>query len=720
MGAACSTRKQETASRARRKKSLQTPSASAATRGADGRTSTRVRQSQVSCEVEGSTLSTQQVVDNAVPTHDSPEAPSAPVKLAGVTTSRRESSPCEEAPCVESTVGPPVVEHSTPPLLNVVGNPLLPMAESGIAAPSVEAGHDVVPAREPSSVAHSGEPQHYDVRSCDHNASVARPLTLPQMITIRASEGQQAVPQTPHHSSAVTLQNSVSSSLTVVLSNFASVRDCFSSSAGDTSGVVAPSDVSYVGRMTLASSDTVLQSVGGPCDASSSALHVGGLMYAGQMRRSSTSTDRTSPAGSLRDNQRGDTTLNSSGEEPLSTASSNPLVMDVTPIKGATTLTLPSVKVWRGAPAPPQSLPLSATNSYQQFFSIEGLSPFELKMHVQKCRRAGLLDTFDRQPPHPLYFNAVTDLLYAHCVTRTLVLRTAAVAGLLRVPTKQTNAPTPLLPSSQCRLLTTDRNTLRGMLETDALDAALSDIRTVLSIEHLRQSRKWTRDDFAAVEAARHRALELAERLPFVNGELVAYKAAAAQRIAAVLEADRGASMATRHIPDEVLPGMFVSSYHTVLDETLMSSHNIEVVVSCVGDIFSTSGEQLHEQSTRSILDDVDDEVPDDGGALLELTTRNGILFCNIELRDKSTFRIDRAFAAVASVVRLHYFEAGRRVLFVCGVGVSRAPTMCAACICDLFSISPSVALRLIKVVRPQVKPNDAFLLHLLRCYAPR
>jgi protein-tyrosine phosphatase len=99
---------------------------------------------------------------------------------------------------------------------------------------------------------------------------------------------------------------------------------------------------------------------------------------------------------------------------------------------------------------------------------------------------------------------------------------------------------------------------------------------------------------------------------------------------------------------------------------------------------------------------------------------RCGVEHCNIQMRDKTSYRVDQHFDLAVRFLREMYLEKRSSCLVVCGAGVSRAPTIAAAFLCDLFGIQVDHALAIIRSSRPQIRPNDAFLLHLLRCYSPQ
>jgi hypothetical protein len=399
--------------------------------------------------------------------------------------------------------------------------------------------------------------------------------------------------------------------------------------------------------------------------------------------------------------------------------------------------------------------------------NLEHLSNFDLKGLVQQCRRSGIFRVFDAPLSNPKYNQFVADTLSSLCMTRMQMLRAAICLGLVSTPDSKDDQP----HEGSSLLMPSDRKVVADMISSNAINHALNDLHEILSDEEYAVGRTWDDRRSVKVDAMTQAADHLSRRLPFISAAWEEYKGALVRRIASAAVWG-STTMADRHVPDEVLPGIFVGSYHAVLSHDLMAAHRIEAVVSCVGDLLQhsrhvddrTDYSDLHTTSSslmassrttggngnggrggsprrRSMMSDGvstcssvtsvtalarlaggevdtldDDEVETDE---VSYSTHNGVEYCNFELRDRATSRIDKCFAVVNDFVREQYLVRGRRVLIVCGVGVSRAPTVCAACLCELFGLTPAAALRLIKTVRPQAKPNDAFLLHLLRCYSP-
>jgi hypothetical protein len=424
------------------------------------------------------------------------------------------------------------------------------------------------------------------------------------------------------------------------------------------------------------------------------------------------------------------------------------------------------------SPSPSQFSPLrksflgSEATIVEMLKNLEHLSNFDLKGLVQQCRRSGIFRVFDAPLSNPKYNQFVADTLSSLCMTRMQMLRAAISLGLVGTPDSKDDQPY----ESISLLMPSDRKVVADMISSNAINHALNDLHEILLDEEYAVGRTLDDRRSVKVDAMTQAADHLSRRLPFVNAAWEEYKGALVHRIASAAVWG-STTMADRHVPDEVLPGIFVGSYHAVLSDDLMAAHRIEAVVSCVGDLFQHSRHvddradysDLHTTSSlmtmsrttgangnggrsgsprrRSMMSDGvstcssvtsvtalarlaggevdtldDDEVETDE---VSYSTHNGVEYCNFELRDRATFRIDKCFAVVNDFVREQYLVRGRRVLIVCGVGVSRAPTVCAACLCELFGLTPAAALRLIKAVRPQAKPNDAFLLHLLRCYSP-
>jgi hypothetical protein len=387
---------------------------------------------------------------------------------------------------------------------------------------------------------------------------------------------------------------------------------------------------------------------------------------------------------------------------------------------------------------------------------IEHLSKLELKTLVQQCRRSGVFHPFERPLPNLAYNQFVAEALSSLCMTRALVVRAAQDIGCMprasAVFGGDAGATCGIEPrrGSAIGFLPSDRRIILEMIQSHVFEETHALLHTILSDKDYWISREWTDAQTAAVDDILRRCGELAHTLPFVAAELEDYKASSVRRMGAAAIGGM-TPMSLRHVPDEVLPGLFVSSYHTAMSDALMKAHRIEAVVSCVGDLFRprtpdentnsglvtfvtvpdvsatrfgqspgvTSGVSSGGSLSKLILSGMLVHEDDEGTTndVVTYKCHEGVLYCNFELRDKDTFRIDRSFAAASLFVREQFVNQGHRVMFVCGVGASRAPTVCAACLCDIFGLAPPAALRLIKSVRPQVKPNDAFLLHLLRCY---
>ncbi|KAF8819455.1 hypothetical protein IE077_001013 [Cardiosporidium cionae] len=133
------------------------------------------------------------------------------------------------------------------------------------------------------------------------------------------------------------------------------------------------------------------------------------------------------------------------------------------------------------------------------------------------------------------------------------------------------------------------------------------------------------------------------------------------------------------HKAQQVVPGIFVGSFHPASNRMTLLSLGITHIVCCVG----VSPPFVH--SFDYLVLSVDD-----------LPTSN----------------IKRYFPQAVRFIR-NAVAAGGRVLIHCGAGISRSPTVCAAFLISELFISSDSALELIRTARPFAVPNVGFLMQL-------
>ena len=130
----------------------------------------------------------------------------------------------------------------------------------------------------------------------------------------------------------------------------------------------------------------------------------------------------------------------------------------------------------------------------------------------------------------------------------------------------------------------------------------------------------------------------------------------------------------------EILPGLFIGSYHPASNKQVLRSHNITHVCCCIGVPPPFPGDfQYHVFPAK--------DVPEED--------------------------ILRFFRAAIAFIDAALSSPSGRVLVHCGAGISRASTISTAYLMHRLRLSFRDALHLVHSVRPFVRPNHGFLLQL-------
>ena len=190
---------------------------------------------------------------------------------------------------------------------------------------------------------------------------------------------------------------------------------------------------------------------------------------------------------------------------------------------------------------------------------------------------------------------------------------------------------------------------------------------------------------------------------------------------------------------DEVLPGLYLGSYHVFVSREDMAAYGITHVVTCVN---MTPFADDSDRCDRFDDDDEDGEqgVADGGrlrrdqpcGASAPLSPRRAgdpepggrptdrswrlkygpVTYLNLDLRDDTSEDVEAKGAIEQSVAFLqeHWYVGGRTVGVHCGAGVSRATTVMGLALKRLLGLGFRQVMELMVRARPGVRPNPRFL----------
>ncbi|RNF07346.1 dual specificity protein phosphatase, partial [Trypanosoma conorhini] len=127
----------------------------------------------------------------------------------------------------------------------------------------------------------------------------------------------------------------------------------------------------------------------------------------------------------------------------------------------------------------------------------------------------------------------------------------------------------------------------------------------------------------------------------------------------------------------EVVPGLYVGSYHPASDKALLRRHNVTHVLCCI---------------------DVRPRFP------TEFT------YLTIRAQDSPNYNISKFFAQTYEFIEGALIQHHSGVLVHCGAGISRAPTVAAAYLINKLRLTAVSALELIQRRRHVASPNIGFL----------
>lgn len=135
-------------------------------------------------------------------------------------------------------------------------------------------------------------------------------------------------------------------------------------------------------------------------------------------------------------------------------------------------------------------------------------------------------------------------------------------------------------------------------------------------------------------------------------------------------------SMYTLQEMHEVVPGLFLGSYHPASNKELLQKHNITHILCCI---------------------DVTPRLPKD------------FVYMTLPAQDTPDYNIARFFSKTFDFIDGALINQHSAVLVHCGAGISRAPTVAAAYLIKKLRLTASAAIALIQQKRPVATPNTGF-----------
>ncbi|ORC87153.1 dual specificity protein phosphatase [Trypanosoma theileri] len=126
----------------------------------------------------------------------------------------------------------------------------------------------------------------------------------------------------------------------------------------------------------------------------------------------------------------------------------------------------------------------------------------------------------------------------------------------------------------------------------------------------------------------------------------------------------------------EIVPGLFVGSYHPATDKALLTRHHITHILCCIGTQPRFPGE---------------------------------FVYMTIAAEDNTAYKISKFFPKTSAFIEKALIDQHSAVLVHCGAGISRAPTIAAAYLMKKLRLSAGAAIALIQQKRQVASPNIGF-----------
>ncbi|KAH9588892.1 Dual specificity phosphatase [Trypanosoma melophagium] len=126
----------------------------------------------------------------------------------------------------------------------------------------------------------------------------------------------------------------------------------------------------------------------------------------------------------------------------------------------------------------------------------------------------------------------------------------------------------------------------------------------------------------------------------------------------------------------EIVPGLFVGSYHPATNKEMLTRHRITHILCCIG---------------------TQPRFPND------------FVYMTISAKDNTTYKISEFFPKTSAFIENVLIKQHSAVLVHCGAGISRAPTIAAAYLMKKLRLTAGASISLIQQRRQVASPNIGF-----------